>query len=411
MKHFFIFLAVFAVFSAGLSSEELPEDKNRINAVSVIGLKKTKLYVIEKPLQKFVGRDAGSIDQNDVYAVVQSTGILEPLSVEILDNGENGKILAVTVREKWTIFPIPLVSVNSSGWSAGGVLADANVFGIKDIAVVMGIFGSGDITASLMYIHSPNGMGGFGWNVMGFFSIQENELTDQTGDQTLRRYNSMSIRPSAGLSYQLNELVTMGLGLSYQNIMLRDTENPLNAPENGTQGITLSPNISIRHNTWDGYFLNEDHASLKYEYTLCPGGDDVHSVSLNAAINHSFIPGFRLTAKSGMVFATDSASPFFESQLMNAAVNILPVKGYSAASIAGVSLGLEKNLFKFSLGTISLSAAYQAVYSHSSLLPRQFDHGPAGTGQSGTGPRRAGASTGCRRRAVRRRPHSRRDRP
>jgi hypothetical protein len=60
---------------------------------------------------------------------------------------------------------------------------------------------------------------------------------------------------------------------------------------------------------------------------------------------------------------------------MSGAVNILPTS-YSAARIAGVSAGLEKSLFKFSFGTVSISAAYQAVYSHSDLLPRQFDHGP-----------------------------------
>jgi hypothetical protein len=210
---------------------------------------------------------------------------------------------------------------------------------------------------------------------MGFFSLQENELTDQTGEQTLRRYNSMSIRPSAGLSYQLTELITAGIGLSYKNVMLRDTEHPINAPENGTQGITMSPNIGIRHNTWDGYFLNENHASLKYDYTFVIDGDDVHSISLNAAFNHSFIPGFRFTAKSGMVSSTSFASPYFESPPMSAAVNILPTS-YAATVMAGVSLGLEKSLFKFSFGTVSLSVAYQAVYSHSDLLPHQSDHGP-----------------------------------
>jgi hypothetical protein len=232
-----------------------------------------------------------------------------------------------------------------------------------------------------MYFHSPAVSGEFGWNVMGFFSLKENELTDQ-GDglasdgQILRRYNSMSIRPSAGLSYQLSEPVTAGFDLAYQNAVLRDTDNPLNAPENGTQGIGLSPNIAVKYNSWDGFFLNEKRASLKYSYTFIMNDDDVQSVSLDAAFNHSFIPGFRFAAKSGMVFSTASASPFFEYQGTAAAVNILPA-GYQAASIAGISLGLEKSLFKFKFGVVSLSAAYQAAYSHSGLLPHQFDHGPA----------------------------------
>jgi hypothetical protein len=376
MKRFLIFLSIFALASAGLSSQELPGEGDRISAVSVTGLKRTKPPVIEKPLQKFIGRDAGSLDINEVYAVVQGSGVLEALSVEIRDNQEgDGKTLAVTVREKWSIIPIPFGGISSNGWSVGGVFMDTNAFGIKDTMMVMGLFGPGDLTASLMYLHSPAGVGGFGWNLMGFFSRQENELTDQTGKQTLRRYNSMSVRPSIGLSYLLSESVNAGIGLSYLNVMLRDTEDPVNAPENGTQGITLSPSIGVRRNTWDGYFLNENQGALKYDYTLVIDGDDVHSVSLNAAFNHSFFPGFRITAKSGAVFSTAFASPFFESPPMSAAVNILPTS-YQAASIAGVSLGLEKSLFKFKFGVISLLAAYQAVYSHSALLPHQFDHGP-----------------------------------
>jgi outer membrane protein assembly factor BamA len=256
MKRVFIFLALFAGFSAGLSPQELPEGGNRITAISVTGLKRTKPRIIEKPLQKFTGRDAGSLDINEVYAAVESTGILETKSVEILDNQTgNGKTLVVTVREKWSVFPVPLAFVNSGGWAVGAAFADTNAFGIKDTMVIMGLFGAGGITTSIMYLHPPAGSGEFGLNVAPFFSIQENELTGQTGEQTLRRYNAMSIHPSAEVLYQLTELVTAGFGLSYTNVILRDTENPLNAPEYGTQGITLSPNIGILHNSWDGYFL------------------------------------------------------------------------------------------------------------------------------------------------------------
>jgi hypothetical protein len=186
----------------------------------------------------------------------------------------------------------------------------------------------------------------------------------------------MSINPTIGLSYKLSDHITPGLSLSYRYIQLRDIENPINAPENGAQGITLSPNIGIRYNTWDGYFLNEKSASLKYNYTLVIDDDDVHSVSLNAAFNHSIIPGFRFIAKGGMTFSTPSASPFFVSSPASAGVNIISGT-YSANHFVGGSLGLEKYLFKLKFGAISLSAAYQAVYSYGDLLKSQFDHGAA----------------------------------
>jgi hypothetical protein len=279
------------------------------------------------------------------------------------------------VRDKWSVFPIPIAGISSGGWNAGGVMIDANAFGVKDTIMAMGLFGGGVITTSVMYINSPDDIGKFGWNVMGFFSLQENENTDQTGRQTLRRYNSMSIHPLVGLSYLLSEHIVPSLSLSYQYVTLRDTENPINDPENGVHGITLSPSVIIRDtSTWDGYFLNENQITAKYDLSFIINGGNAHSFSINTAFNHSFIPGFRFTAKGGAFFATPSASPFFELS-PSSIVNILPTS-YSARNFAGLSTGLEKYLFKFSQGTVSLSAAYQVVYSHGDLSAHQFDHGP-----------------------------------
>jgi hypothetical protein len=243
--------------------------------------------------------------------------------------------------------------------------------------MIMGMYGSDSWMASLMYFRTPKGIGEFGWNAMGWFNLQENENTDQTGEQTLMRYNSMSIKPSFGLSYQLTELITSSITLSYQYDTLRDSDNPINAPEKDMHGITVSPGISIRHNTWDGYFLNEKQISAKYEYTFVVDDTDIHSVSMNASFNHSIVPGFRFIAKSGLVFATPSAAPFYDSSQMNAAVNILPQQ-YAAVDFAGLSVGLEKYLFKFKFGTLSISTAYQVVYSDGDLLAYQFDHGVVG---------------------------------
>jgi hypothetical protein len=388
MNRPFLLFAVFMVIASGLYAQNLVivsepsshtnQEENRITAISVSGLKRTKPFIVENALRKFLGREAGSIDANDVFAAIKSTGILEPLNVEIADNRNgSGKMLVVAVKEKWSIFPMPIVSISSSGWSAGGVFLDANAFGVKNVMMVMGLFGPGDMTAGAMYIHSPKGVGKFGVNVVGFFSLQENEDTDQTGEHILRRYDSMAIRPVIGLSYSLTEHITPSLNLAYRHISLLEEEGKINAPEDGVRGITLSPNIRVDFNsTWDGYFLNEKNISLKYEYTFVIGDSDVHSAVLQAGFNHSIIPGFRLTGKSGVVFSSPSAAPFFAAPPVGGVANILS-GDYSPTDFAGVSLGLEKYLFKFSQGTLSLSAAYQAIYSHGDLLAHQFDHGPA----------------------------------
>jgi hypothetical protein len=379
MRRIYAVFVTLLIIVSGLFSQESSNEsqyENIITSISISGLKRTKLYVIEQPLQKFIGRETESIDINEVIAIIKSTNIVEPLTVEIEDNQEkSGKILAITVREKWSVFPIPFFSISSSGWGVGGAFMDTNAFGIKDTMMLVGSGGSNSWMADVMYIHSPNIVGDLGWNFMGMFLSQDKENIDQMDEQILRRFNSMTINPSIGLSYKLTDMITPNISIGYKGIMLRDTDKPVNAPEDGVHAISISPGVSIHNDTWDGYFLNGIDASLKYNYTLVIDNDDVHSASLNASLNQSIVPGFRVTAKSGILFATSSASPFFESSPINAAVNILP-QTYSAVDFAGISLGLEKYLFKFRFGTVSISAAYQAVYSHGELLHHQFDHGP-----------------------------------
>jgi hypothetical protein len=251
---------------------------------------------------------------------------------------------------------------------------DTNAFGIKDNLMFMGAYGSGGWMANAMYMSTPKGKGDFGWNVMAMVMGQAKEIKDQR-EEIIRRFESININPSAGVSYQLTGMVTPGISIAYRGVLLQETEDPINAPEKDLHGISFSPGIGIRQSTWDGIFLNEDSASLKYNYTLVIDGDDVHQVTARGALNRSIIPGFRVIAKTGIIVATPSSDPFFESTPISVGLNILP-QSFSALNFISGSLGLERYLFKVPFAVISLTAAYEAVYSYGTLLDHQFDHGP-----------------------------------
>jgi outer membrane protein assembly factor BamA len=89
------------VLITGLSAQESTRNdmqENQITAISISGLKRTKPYIVERLLQKFIGRNAADVDINEVIAVIESTGILEPVSVELIDNQDgSGITLLVTI--------------------------------------------------------------------------------------------------------------------------------------------------------------------------------------------------------------------------------------------------------------------------------------------------------------------------
>jgi len=355
-----------------------PVFANQITEIYVSGLRRTQPRIIEIPLQRFLGRDARYIDVNEVHAVIGDLGVLEPLEIKIRYNDDGtGKVLAVTVREMWSILGMPFFFVNPRSWLVGAGVADTNAFGLRDMLVFAGAYGSNEWLLMSMYISAANAVGEFGWMFAGFFSSANTEHTDQSGDTVLRRFSTVRINPAFGLSYSLTERITPGIRFSYSYVSLRNNDNSVAAPERGVQAFSVSPTVEIRTSTWDGFLRSENFVSLEYYYNFVFGDTDVQRLSLRTSFNHTIVPGFRATARGGLMFSTRSATPFFESGPVFG-INILSTN-YSARNYAGLSLGLERYLFRFALGTVSIAAAYQAVYSDGALRRNQFDHGPTAT--------------------------------
>ncbi|MCL2190389.1 MAG: hypothetical protein FWB79_00175 [Treponema sp.] len=362
-----------------LCAAAAPIFAGQITGVYVVGLRRTQPRVIETPLQRFIGLEASDVDTNEVHAIVGNLGVLEPLAVEILYSEDgNGKILAVTVRERWSILGMPFFTVSSRGWLVGGGVADTNAFGLRNMLALAGAYGSNEWFAMAMFMAMPNAVGDFGLMLAAPFGLATTEHTDQTGATVLRRFDMIRISPVFGLSYSLTERLTPGIRFSYNFISVRDSEDSVGAPVDGIRSFSVSPNIEVRHGAWDGYLRSENFVSLEYYYAVVFGNDNVHRVSLRVAYNRTIVPGFRATARGGFVFSTRSATPFFESGPVFG-INILS-SSYSARDYAGLSLGLERHLFRFPQGTVSVAVAYQGVFSYGSLMwGNQFDHGPAAT--------------------------------
>ena len=351
----------------------------QITDIYVSGLRRTQPRVIETPLQRFIGLDAMDVDVNEVHAIVGDLGVLEPLTIEILygDDGV-GRILAVTVRERWTVLGMPFFAVSPRSWLVGGGVADMNAFGLRNMMVLAGAYGRNEWFAMAMFISPPNAVGEFGFMLAAPFGLATTEHTDQTGDTVLRRFDTIRISPAIGLSLSLTERVTPGIRFSYTYISVSDGDNPINAPSGGMRSFALSPSVEIRYSVWDGYLRSENFASFEYYYGIVFGDDNVHGMQLRVSYNWTIVPGLRATASGGLVLSGPSANPFFESGPVFG-VNILS-SDYSARNHAGLSLGLERYLFRFPQGTVSVAATYQGTFSRGPLLRgNQFDHGPAAT--------------------------------
>jgi hypothetical protein len=371
-----LMLSWLIVLIPGTYSQTL-EPGGVITALEISGLKRTKRQVAEQPLKQFLGQDADHLDVDAVHAALMDTGILEPLKVEIQDARDgDGKILMVEVREKWSIFPLPVVFVGSGGTNFGGFFIDTNAFGLNDKFFIGGMYGNNGWMTGTAYIHTPVRERFPGWSLSAAFAQTERHHTDQH-NQDLRRFNLDSLSGSVGLTYPFTDHLKGSLRVSYEQLMLRETEAPLAAPESGERIIGIAAEVSWRKSRWDGFLLSEESLSGGYTFMAGLEGPSFQVLRFRGIYEKSLLPGFRINLHTGMLYQP-GVTLLSESSPAAVQVMILP-SSFSARHYGGASLGMEKYLVKTSLGVLSAVVSYQAVYSQGSILGNQFDHGIAGT--------------------------------
>jgi outer membrane protein assembly factor BamA len=325
-----IFFLLFPVFLFAQTEKAAPVI---ITSIEVTGLKRTKAKVTDYALEKFIGRDAESPGIiNEVKAVIIDTGVLEPVSVELLPE-PGGVRLRVSVEEKWSLFPVPLIMVNSGGTNFGLFLADTNAFGLRDQAAVGGMYGADGWMGVALYRNTPERDNFPGWNTVFVYSSRKKEDQNKK-EQTLRSYEATLLRASFGLEYPVTGKLNLLFVFSFTEIAV---SNPtLDAPEQGNRSVGFSPGIAYRSSKWDGYLLSERSLSLSYGYMPAFVGSSFHELDMRFVFTIPVVPGFLASLKGGANIKPGAGKVFEDGPR---GIDILPAK-FSTLHYAGALAGV-----------------------------------------------------------------------
>jgi hypothetical protein len=354
--------------SAGEKAAAPPAGK--ITDITITGLKRTKPHIARYPLEQFLGQNAADVDLNEVRGAVMETSVLEPVDVTLEETADkNGVVLHVTVEEKWSFIPMPMLAISGKNISAGLFLMDTNAFGLRDQAMIGGMYGTNAWTAMFMYNLTPDRKGIPGVRTSFMYNRGKRENLDRDED-LLRRYEADTLNAALGLSYSVNSLFGLSFGLSYSDIAL--TKRAFHAPKDGSRSIGFTPALSLRVSSWDGYLTAEQSLSLSYTYHLALKGDFWHTVEARAVSGFSAAPGFVISLRGAAAWRP-GGNALAESHPHLA--DILP-GSFAALHYASFQTGVEKHLFSSRYGILSVIGAWQAVFSSALQTGDTFDHGP-----------------------------------
>ena len=376
----FIFAVFLVLFSKPLFPYEncLPancsSNLDKIVNIEITGLRRTRPHVARYHLDKFLGQERTALDFDEVQAAVRETGVLEPVKEELIET-ENGLILRVTVRERWTIFPAPVVMGGIDDFRIGLVFLDTNAFGLRNNMVAGAMYETSGWMLMGMYQFMPVRSGLPVWNTIFRYDRRERQDLDRY-ETVHRRYDINRLRFSLGLTHSITDFLSGSANIGFSNISLRENAGSFNQPVHGAMHLSFNPVLSLHSGSRDNFFYSQQSISVGYHYNFAISGSSYHQLDFRGIFERSIFPGWRVNIRSGAVWKSGD-DPLFEGGPQRAQVDILPSR-FSARHYAGLSAGIERHIVRFNWVTLSVLGSWQAVFSYGPILGRQFDQGPAG---------------------------------
>ena len=118
MKKSFSAVALFAIFAGFLNAEP------KITKFEIQGLKRTKEFAVQRDLKKFIGKEASAETLHSIENSLQADNLFTNISIECEPITENESRVKISLEEKMSILPLPIVAVNDGVFSAGAFLID-----------------------------------------------------------------------------------------------------------------------------------------------------------------------------------------------------------------------------------------------------------------------------------------------
>jgi len=347
-----------------------------IEEISFTGLKRTREATVRRIIEPVAEGEIYTDSTGErIVQKLREAGIFNP-EIEVETRLEEaGAYIEVYVEDKWTLFPIPIVSYSGSdSWMAGLVAVESNFLGLQK-TLGLGFFTGSDRNSFTGFYADPRFLGTEVGLRLGAGAGRGATVDMDAEEEILREYENWSSGFSLGLSRPLGERLTLNIESGYETLEVLNRDQAI-SPAADTRIVTLALGADWKDLVYDipyqrGIALQgELSRSLEFErgefftsaegrlrYGLYPWRDHLIHLAVNGAWGD--MPAgsqFRLGGRSGSI--------------------TLPMGGVAAEEYLNGALAYNLPLNHFSSATLSGKLLFEGGYLSSDLLDSTYYYGP-----------------------------------
>jgi hypothetical protein len=350
-----------------------------VTEIIIKGLKKTNREIILSETGIIPGDTLSAFDPHLFINRMKKKNIFTEIGINYI-KGESGAIIEITVEEKWTLIPIPVVSSNRHGTSYGLYIMDSNFLGYGKYLFAGGTLSSDRGTAMIGYIDPSIAGSRFRGSL---FLSYRNEVYQNAGmDYILyREYKAEKGTARLDLGYSITEKLKLFASGGYeQGSVDRGYNESLDMPDNEKAWLT-------------GTIVKYEHL-VHYEYLYYGPKLEVNcfrhiaageKYSGYATAAYKFDYSFRLIDYNRFSIASNGAKgsrpAIFEETLGGKpGGRTLPAEIVTADSYINYTITAEYPFLRYKWGAITLLAFWEHGMYENNSEGKQVYYGPgAGT--------------------------------
>lgn len=355
----------------------------RLRAVEVEGLRRTR----EQVVLDLIGLESGDLLTDETVRAAEEELIDSEIFADVTitpvrpENAPESVDLLITVREKWTLIPIPFFTTDGNTAGGGIILIESNLLG-RNKQLITAAFG-GSSGFSGFFAYADPSVFGSPWSGRVSAGTGRTDEVHLLPDGTeIRRYTMQRINAGGGIGYRFTRELRAGADIRVSTREISDFEGNLDATP-PPEGTFLEPALSLGYDATRPRGVLRLGPEIEGAARIVSGGnentDTGWEVSGNASLAVPFIRAqegrIRLivTGGTGQMAPADkraiSARDVFRS---------LPYQRTVAERWAGTAIFADVPLLRRSWGAFVLSHYWEGGTFDDSSHKQQFYGGPGG---------------------------------